>query len=76
MPPLKLFTLVFRDVDWFGWGDWLYFVISIASVFQSFLQTYIGGDDDVVAPYYLSGTKKSDILRSPIFSSIMLVSSQ
>lgn len=54
LPPLYLFTLKFRDIDWFGWGDWLYFVISVASVFQSFLQTYIRGDDDLIAPYYLS----------------------
>lgn len=37
LPPLPMFTLDFYKLDWFGWGDWLYFLASALPFCQSFM---------------------------------------
>jgi hypothetical protein len=53
LPPRYLFTLDLDLMDWFGWGDVLYFVTGIFAVGQSFLTLYIDDSEKVNAPYYL-----------------------
>ena len=46
------------DVDWFGWGDWLYFCAALIPCVQSFWSNYYhwtNNDDEnrQIGPYYL-----------------------
>lgn len=56
MPPLTMFHWDFYQVDWFGWGDWLYLLASILPWCQTFIGAFSGleGEElnDTVAPIY------------------------
>jgi hypothetical protein len=58
-----------NDLDWFGWGDIIYFVASIMSVAQAFFVVGDLDDDDTNGSYYLI-SKKSFCFFS--FSSFLI----
>jgi hypothetical protein len=46
-----------NDLDWFGWGDIIYFGASIMSVVQAFFTVGNLDDDDTNGTYYLISKK-------------------
>lgn len=52
LPELFLFTTDFNRVDWFGWGDWLYFLTSIVAVLEPLIEFYIYGSSMFAGAYY------------------------
>lgn len=54
LPPLELFSFDMHVIDWFGWGDWLYLIISVVALLQCYLYSYVVYTDDFIAPYYLT----------------------
>jgi hypothetical protein len=46
LPKVYLFTTNIGDIDWFGWGDVLYLITSIAAVIQAVMIVSPISDDD------------------------------
>lgn len=44
-----------HEIDWFGWGDWLYLITSLVAISQTFLESFVIDEDDFVGPYYALG---------------------
>lgn len=54
LPRIYLFPSKISDLDWFGWGDVIYFVASVQSLVQAFLMFSPSVDDDTDSIYYLT----------------------
>lgn len=57
LPIPRMFTLDFRELDWFGWGDWLYLLCSLMPCVQSFVEFYNpwsseSFENDVISLYF------------------------
>jgi len=53
-PTLSLFTFDSEQIDYFGWGDIIYFITGVVATGQSFFFTFLTESDDFNGPYYLS----------------------
>jgi hypothetical protein len=82
LPNVYLFSGSLAELDWFGWGDILYFSASISSVIQAFFPL-VGISDDFSSCYYLICKWKFVLvylfsfifLRSEIANSVFLLDS-
>jgi hypothetical protein len=52
LPMVYLFSSHLREIDYFGWGDILYFLASISSVIQAFFP-FLPISDDFSCIYYI-----------------------
>ena len=52
-PPVYFFTWDYRELDWFGWGDWLYLLTCVAAFAQTFFMFNPNISDDDSSAYYL-----------------------
>jgi hypothetical protein len=55
LPPLKLFTTNIDELDWFGWGDWLYFLTSIVSILEPLVEYFLIDTTMFAGAYYTLG---------------------
>jgi len=59
LPPLSMYSApTLSQIDWFGIGDWLFFLAAVLPVIQSFYQYFNPWENEVVenacvSPYYL-----------------------
>lgn len=57
LPIARMFTLDFWELDWFGWGDWLYLLCSLMPCVQSFVEFYNpwssdSNENNIISLYY------------------------
>jgi hypothetical protein len=52
LPMVYLFSFNLKEIDYFGWGDILYFLASISSVIQAFFP-FLPISDDFSCIYYI-----------------------
>ena len=54
LPPLLLFSTDFYALDWFGWGDWLYLLTSVAAFFEPIVEYRFASSPSVGWFYFIT----------------------